>query len=178
MDWLPNDDAIRYFIKEIMPLLRRILPPVTLTVVGRNPSAGLIELSKSEVSVKIVGRVEDVRPYMEKAAVYIVPLRIGGGTRLKIYEAMAMEKTIVSTTVGAEGLSVTNGVDLLLADTPQAFADSIVKVLTDENFARGLAQQAAATVREKFSWCRVTANFAEVCEQTLAKRLATPSGTL
>jgi glycosyltransferase involved in cell wall biosynthesis len=101
MDWLPNEDAIRYFVREIMPLIKKKAPDVTLTVVGRNPPANLVDLSKEDPSLIITGRVDDVRPYMESAAVYIVPLRIGGGTRLKIFEAMAMEKVVVSTTIGA-----------------------------------------------------------------------------
>src|ERR687884_214619 len=88
--------------------------------------------------------LEDVRPYMERAAAYVVPLRIGGGTRLKIYEAMAMEKAVVSTSVGAEGLPVRDGVELLLADTPQDFAAAVVRVLTDHRLAERLGAQAAA----------------------------------
>src|SRR4030095_14168827 len=135
MDWLPNEDAIRYFIEQIMPRIRQVVPTVTLTVVGRNPYATLVELSKRDPSVVVTGRVDDVRPYMERAAAYIVPLRIGGGTRLKIFEAMAMEKAIVSTTVGAEGLPVTDGKELRIADTPESFADSVVKVLQNEALA-------------------------------------------
>src|SRR5256885_12142851 len=90
MDWLPNEDAIRYFTNEIMPRIKRVVPGVTLTVVGRNPFPGLIELGKRDPSVIVTGRVKDVRPYMERAAAYVVPLRIGGGTRLKIYEPMAV----------------------------------------------------------------------------------------
>src|SRR2546422_3169509 len=86
MDWLPNEDAIRYFTTKIMPLIKQQLPDLTLTVVGRNPYPALLELSRRDPSIIVTGRVEDVRPYMERAAAYIVPLRIGGGTRLKIYE--------------------------------------------------------------------------------------------
>ena len=91
MDWLPNEDAIRYYTEQIFPIIRRSIPDATLTVVGRNPYPGLLELSKRDPSIVVTGRVEDVRPYMERAAAYVVPLRIGGGTRLKIFEAMAME---------------------------------------------------------------------------------------
>ncbi|MGI8655345.1 MAG: glycosyltransferase, partial [Pyrinomonadaceae bacterium] len=116
MDWLPNEDAIQFFTKEIFPLVKRQVPDATLTIVGRNPYQSLIDLGKSDSSIVVTGRVEDVRPFMEEAGAYIVPIRIGGGTRLKIYEAMAMEKPIVSTTVGAEGLPVKNGEELILAD--------------------------------------------------------------
>src|SRR6476619_1446959 len=118
-----------------MPLIKKRVPDVTLTVVGRNPAPALVDLSKEDPSLIITGRVDDVRPYMDSAAAYIVPLRIGGGTRLKIYEAMAMEKAVVSTTVGAEGLPVVDGEEIVLADTPEAFAAAVVKLLRDESLA-------------------------------------------
>jgi glycosyltransferase involved in cell wall biosynthesis len=175
MDWLPNEDAIRFFTAEVLPLIKEQLPDVTLTVVGRNPFPSLVELSKRDPAIVVTGRVEDVRPYMERAAAYVVPIRVGGGTRLKIYEAMAMEKPIVSTTVGAEGLPLMNGTDLLLADTPEAFAGEVVRVLRDESFARRLGQQAAATVRARFSWARVAESFTKECERAVERHRAPES---
>jgi sugar transferase (PEP-CTERM/EpsH1 system associated) len=165
MDWLPNEDAIRYFSEQVMPRVRESIPGVTLTVVGRNPHPSLIEMSKRDPSITVTGRVEDVRPYMERAAVYIVPLRIGGGTRLKIYEAMAMGKAVVSTTIGAEGLPVRDGLELLLADTPEAFAGAVVRVLTDEKIARELGANASRLVRERFGWGKASEGFAAICQQ-------------
>lgn len=172
MDWIPNVDAIRYFYEQILPIIRAQIPNVTLTVVGRNPNRELIELSRKEPTITVTGRVEDVRPYMDSATAYIVPIRIGGGTRLKIYEAMAMEKPIVSTTVGAEGLPVKDGEDLLIADTPQSFADAVIRILTDDAFAGELGQCAAATVRARFGWDRVAARFTELCRQATKQRLS------
>ncbi len=169
MDWLPNEDAIRYFTEQIMPLIRQKVSDVTLTVVGRNPYPGLLELSKRDDSIAVTGRVDDVRPFMEKAAAYVVPLRIGGGTRLKIFEAMAMEKAVVSTSVGAEGLPVRKDEELILADTPEAFAGSVVRLLQDQELARRLGQRAAARVRETFGWRRVAEDFASICENTVNK---------
>ena len=165
MDWLPNEDGIRFFLREIMPLIKRKVPDSTLTVVGRNPPASLVEMSKSDSSLIVTGRVDDVRPYIEKAAAYVVPLRIGGGTRLKIFEAMAMEKAVVSTTIGAEGLPLEHGVELLLADEPQAFADAVVKVLTDASYAAELGRRAAANVRQNHGWEPVTESFISICRQ-------------
>lgn len=180
MDWLPNEDAIQYFTRQIMPRIKRAVPGVTLTVVGRNPYPSLIELSHRDPSVIVTGRVEDVRPYMEKAAAYVVPIRIGGGTRLKIYEAMAMEKPVVSTTIGAEGLPVHDGMELLLADTAESFAEQVVRVITDEQFARELGLRAAKTVRSTFGWDRVAAIFAGICERATqtgeTKRPASANG--
>jgi glycosyltransferase involved in cell wall biosynthesis len=96
-------------------------------------------------------------------------LRIGGGTRLKIFEAMAMEKAVVSTTVGAEGLPLSDGVELLLADEPAAFADAVVRVLTDSSYAAELGQRAASIVRKNFGWRQVTESFVSICQKNNAK---------
>ncbi|MBO0722349.1 MAG: glycosyltransferase, partial [Blastocatellia bacterium] len=165
MDWLPNEDAIRYFTAQILPLIRLSIPDVRLTVVGRNPFPGLIELSKRDPAIVVTGRVDDVRPYIERAAAYVIPLRIGGGTRLKVYEALAMERPLISTTVGAEGLPVSDGEELLLADTPENFAAAVVRVLHDRSLASRLGTRAAATVRERFGWDRVAESFADICRR-------------
>jgi sugar transferase (PEP-CTERM/EpsH1 system associated) len=172
MDWLPNVDAINWFCDEVLPLIRAKVPNVKLTVVGRKPGRELLELSERDSSVVVTGRVDDVRPYIENAAAYIVPIRIGGGTRLKIYEALAMEKPMVSTTVGAEGLPLRDGEELLIADTPAEFADAVVRVLADQAFASELGQRAATTVRERFGWERVAAVFAEICQHACDPRTA------
>ena len=169
MDWLPNEDAIRYFTEEILPLIQQRIPDVTLTVVGRNPYSSLVDLAKRNQSIVVTGRVDDVRPLIESAAVYIVPLRIGGGTRLKIFEAMAMEKAIVSTTIGAEGLPVQHEEDLILADTPEAFANAVVRLLSDQSYASGLGERAASLVRARFGWRHVAEIFAELCEHVVSK---------
>jgi len=167
LDWLPNDDAMRYFVNEILPLVRQKIPDIKLTVVGRNPYPGLIELSKQDPNIIVTGRVDDVRPYMDRAAAYIVPIRVGSGTRLKIYEAMAMELPIVSTTVGAEGLRLVDGRELLIADTPHEFAEGIVKLLSDADLAQGLGRRASELVRSHFGWSNAAAQFAGICESVL-----------
>ena len=172
MDWLPNEDAMRYFTEQVLPLIKARIPDATLTIVGRHPSQALRELSARDPSIEVTGRVEDVRPYIERAAAFIVPIRIGGGTRLKIYEAMAMEKPVISTSIGAEGLPVREGAELLIADTPENFAASVVRVLMDETSALALGARAAATVREKFSWRQVAADFVAICERAVAMRQA------
>ncbi|HEV2829280.1 MAG TPA: glycosyltransferase [Pyrinomonadaceae bacterium] len=166
MDWLPNEDAIRYFTEHIIPLIKRQVPEVTLTVVGRNPSARLLDLTKLDSSIIVTGRVEDVRPYIERAAAFIVPLRIGGGTRLKIFEAMAMEKAVISTTIGAEGLPVRHEAEVLLADSPETFANTVVRVLRNPSLGNDLGKRAANVVRQSFGWGPVADSFARICEHT------------
>src|SRR5579859_70687 len=115
MDWLPNEDGMTYFCREILPRIRRTEPDATVSIVGRSPTPAVRRLAEIR-GVEVTGRVDDVRPHIARGAVYIVPLRIGGGTRLKIFEAMSMARAVVSTTVGAEGLPVTAGHDIVMAD--------------------------------------------------------------
>jgi sugar transferase (PEP-CTERM/EpsH1 system associated) len=176
MDWLPNEDAIGYFAEAILPRVRQAVPGVTLTVVGRNPSGRVASLGRRDPAVRITGSVPDVRPYIERAALFIVPLRIAGGTRLKIYEAMAMEKAVVSTSVGAEGLPVRDGEDIVLADTPEAFAAAVTGLLKDPRRAEGLGRRAAAVVRAEFGWDRVAERFADTCAGLLPPRLSPVAG--
>jgi glycosyltransferase involved in cell wall biosynthesis len=168
MDWIPNDDAMRVCVQQILPRIRQAVPDATLTVVGRNPSSALLALAAREPGVVVTGRVEDVRPYMERAALFTVPLRIGGGTRLKIFEAMAMGLPIVSTRVGAEGLPVTDGQNILLADSPEQFASAAIRLLTDERRARAMGSDGSRLVREQGGWERVAGEFAAICERVAA----------
>src|SRR5437867_8365577 len=108
MDWYPNEDGILHFIDSTFPLIRREIPNVSFTVVGRNPT-GRIKAAAERAGVTVTGTVQDIRPYVAHSAVYVVPLRVGGGTRMKIFEALAMGKPVVSTAVGAEGLPLTHG---------------------------------------------------------------------
>jgi sugar transferase (PEP-CTERM/EpsH1 system associated) len=172
MDWMPNEDAIIYFSEEILPAITAQIPDVRLTVVGRNPTARLLALAQVNPQLTITGRVDDVRPYMNKAAAYVVPMRVGGGTRLKIYEAMAMAKPVISTTIGAEGLAVRNGEELLIADTPQTFAQAVVAVLQERAFAERIGQAAREVVCERFGWNRAASAFGQVCERIQKRRLA------
>ena len=133
MDWLPNEDGIFYFANEIFPLIRRQVPDATLCIVGRKPSRRLQDLASRVPNIQLTGWVEDVRPYLAQRAVCIVPLRIGGGTRLKIFEAMSMAKAVVSTSIGAEGLPVKNGEHLLMADEPASFAESTIRLLGNDS---------------------------------------------
>jgi len=155
MDWLPNEDAMLFFCREVLPLVRAELPDATLTIVGRAPTPAVKRLAEDYAGVRVTGRVDDVRPYMNDAAAYIVPLRIGGGTRLKIFEAMAMGKAVVSTTVGAEGLPVTDGEHVLLADTAPAFAGAIVSLVRDGQQRRALEDAGRALVVQRYDWSAV-----------------------
>jgi sugar transferase (PEP-CTERM/EpsH1 system associated) len=169
MDWLPNEDAIFYFVEAILPLIKEQHPSVSLEVVGRNPSRKLQGLLKAEKSVRVTGWVEDIRPFLARGSVCIVPLRIGGGTRLKIFEAMAMGKAVVSTTVGAEGLPVQSGQNIRLADTPNDFAASVVSLLRNSDQRRRLGVSARKLVDENYSWRTVAESFSHVLQDVLGR---------
>jgi sugar transferase (PEP-CTERM/EpsH1 system associated) len=152
MDWMPNVDGIVYFVEQILPLIRKKHPQATLWVVGRKPDRTIRAMAERDSSIKVTGTVEDIRPYIAKGAVYIVPLRVGSGTRLKIFEAMAMGKAVVSTTIGAEGLPVTSGVDVVLADTPERFANEVCRLLESPSERKRIGEAARSLVEEKYSW--------------------------
>lgn len=162
MDWLPNEDAIFWFMETILPAIRQELPDITVEIVGRRPSGTLKARAAREKGVVVTGQVEDIRPYVRHAAVYVVPLRVGGGTRLKIFEAMAMGKAVVSTTIGAEGLPVTHGQNIVLADEPEDFARQVVRLLRAPPERSALGQAARQLVESKYSWSAVAARFEEV----------------
>jgi glycosyltransferase involved in cell wall biosynthesis len=169
LDWYPNEDAVAHFVDEILPRVRAEVGAARFVVVGRNPSAKLREAAEAAGAV-VTGTVDDVRPYLAEATVCVVPLRIGGGTRLKIFEALAMAKPVVSTTIGAEGLPVTPGEHLVLADGPEDFARAVVALLRDPARRRALAAAGRALVEQRFSWGRVALDFETRCRTAVEER--------
>ena len=156
MDWAPNHDAMEYFYREILPLIRVEEPEVEIWMVGRNPPASLTRLVKGDRKVHLTGRVEDVRPFIDRSSVYVLPMRTGSGTRLKVFEAMASGKAIVSTPVGAEGLPVTHGENLMLAAEPAEFAKAVIQLVRDFELRRHIESGARALVERGFSWRAAT----------------------
>jgi sugar transferase (PEP-CTERM/EpsH1 system associated) len=172
MDWLPNEEGVLYFADAILPLIKQQCPGVSLEVVGRSPSRKLQALAARENRMRLTGWVEDIRPFVARGSICIVPLRIGGGTRLKIFEAMAMGKAVVSTSVGAEGLPVQSGENILLADTPNDFADSVISLLRDPNARKRLGTSARTLVQEKYSWPKVAESFVRTLQDVIARPAA------
>jgi glycosyltransferase involved in cell wall biosynthesis len=158
MDWMPNIDGMRWFLSEVYPIIRAAKPHCRLAVVGRNPPTSLIEAAKDPL-VTVTGTVPDVRPYLWQSDVSVVPLRIGGGTRLKIFEAMAAGTPVVSTTIGAEGLPVRHGSTIRIADTAQQLAAECLDLLEHTQKRYQLAENAKRLVVENFSWDQVTNKF-------------------
>ena len=162
MDWPANIDGVEYFCEQIWPRVIAAVPTATFRVVGRKPPERIQRLASD--SIEVVGGVDSVLPELHAASVFVVPLRIGGGTRLKIYEAMAAALPMVSTSVGAEGLEVTSGRDLILADDPGAFADAVVRLLNDEALRDKMGREALLTA-SRFDWSVIAEDFLAVLER-------------
>jgi glycosyltransferase involved in cell wall biosynthesis len=165
MDWMPNEDGVAYFVEKILPVIRRDIPEAAFWAVGRRPPRRLQALASS--GVVVTGAVEDIRPYLAKAALCVVPLRSGSGTRIKIFEAMAMGKAVVSTSMGAEGLPVRHGENIILADNPTDFARQVVDLLRDPLRRQRLGHAARQLVEENYGWPAVAAYFDRVMQAAL-----------
>ncbi|HEY4905595.1 MAG TPA: glycosyltransferase family 4 protein [Candidatus Sulfotelmatobacter sp.] len=164
MDWKPNIDGVEFFCKEIWPLILARIPKARFRIVGRDPHSRVRDLASA--SIEVTGNVPSIIEHLRESAVFVVPLRIGGGTRIKIYEAMAMGKATVSTTIGAEGLDVNDGRDILLADDTARFADSVCSLLLDREMRRRLEKAAAATAAQ-YDWSAITERFVEALQLTI-----------
>ena len=174
MDWLPNEDAILFFAREILPKIKTRIPGVKISIVGRSPSPHFIKTMREYPEIDVVGWVDDVRPMIKRHAAYIIPLRIGGGTRIKAYEAMAMGKAVISTSIGVEGLPLTPGVNVVIADDPESFARAVIGVLMDAVTRTRLEKEARAFVLQNVSWDKAADIFQEICRRVVAKKNVAP----
>jgi glycosyltransferase involved in cell wall biosynthesis len=155
LDWYPNVDSVEYFLREIFPIVRQGRPDATLRIVGRRPSEALMKRCSRVPGVIFVGEVADVYPHLARAAAFVVPLRIGGGSRLKILEALAAGKAVVSTSIGVEGLELASGKHLIIADSPTEFALSVERILASTPERRLLGSQGRLHVEAHHSWSAI-----------------------
>jgi polysaccharide biosynthesis protein PslH len=158
MDWYPNEDGVLHFLEAVYPRIRREAPGASFTVVGRRPSSRVRDAAAA-AGAEVTGTVADVRPHVASAAVYVVPLRVGGGTRLKIFEALAQGKAVVSTRVGAEGLPLVPGRHFLQADAPGDLAGAVLALLGDPARRAALGAAGRQLVAERFAWAQVAREF-------------------
>ncbi|MCE7987338.1 MAG: glycosyltransferase [Caldilinea sp. CFX5] len=172
MDYRPNVDAVLWFADEVLPLIQREAPTVHFQIVGMNPHPRLERL-RSNPAIEITGGVESVVPYFQAATIYVTPLRVGGGTRFKVLDAMLHGKAIVSTTLGVEGLGVRHEEELLLADTPTAFAAAILRLVNDIQTGGALGRQLGTNaqyfVKANYSWQQIIPKVEEVYRQVQAQ---------
>jgi glycosyltransferase involved in cell wall biosynthesis len=167
MDWEPNVDGVDYFCGEVWGAIKGEVPEARLRIVGRNPARRVAKWASE--SIEVTGRVPSVIEHLCQSSVVIVPLRIGGGTRLKIYEAMAAGKAVVSTSVGAEGLDVHHGRDIILADDAQAFSQAVIMLLRDGEL-RNRYEKAAAETAARYDWPTISERFGAVLESVAEKK--------
>ena len=168
LNYHPNTDGLLFFLREILPRLKARHPSLKVRIVGQQPPREIE--ARAGDGVEVTGLVDDVRPYIERATVIIVPLRIGGGTRFKILEAMAMGKAVVSTTIGAEGIDVHDGSDILLADEPETFAAQIGRLLDDAALRHRMGATARSLIEQRYSWSASVGRLEEFHAELLARR--------
>ncbi len=152
MNMFANRDAVMHFVDHIWPLVKAARPDARFDIVGQDPQPELLERARADSGLRVHGYLDDVRPLVRKAAVYVVPIRVGGGTRLKVLDALAQGKAIVSTAVGCEGIQVTHDKDILIEDDPQAFARLVVSLLNDPERRRSLGDRGRDLAVSRYAW--------------------------
>jgi sugar transferase (PEP-CTERM/EpsH1 system associated) len=167
MNMFANRDAVLFFLREIWPAIKQEIPEVRFYAVGQDPPSELLRMADGDSSVVVTGYVDDIRPLVAQSAVYVVPLRVGGGTRLKILDAMAMERAIISTSVGAEGINVTSGKNILLVDAPSEFAARTLELLRNPDLRAKLGLEARKLVESEYSWDRIGGRLQDAYESVL-----------
>ena len=163
MDWMPNIDGMLWFVDEVYPRIKAQRPDVSLDIVGRRPVAKIRQLAATDPSIQVVADVPDVRPHVAGGDLFIVPLRIGGGSRIKIYEAMAMRRPVVSTSIGAEGLPVRPDEDIAIGDSPAEFSAQVVRLLQDSQLKSSIASSGFHRVTENYQWKNVAHKLRNRC---------------
>jgi glycosyltransferase involved in cell wall biosynthesis len=166
MHYRPNIDGAIYFVRDVLPLILEVRPKAVFYIVGAGATSELKRLAGPNVVV--TDTVPDVRPYLNRASAVVVPLRMGGGTRLKVLEALSMTKAVVSTSLGAEGINVRSGTHLILADRPREFADAVLTVMHDRALATGLAERGRELVMREYRWETVVACLESFYHQLLS----------
>ena len=177
MDWPPNREGVQHFVKSIWPRVLVRYPHVKFTIVGRNPPASILDLERNP-GVSVTGTVSDTRPYINSASISVVPLYSGGGTRLKIFEAMAMKSPVVSTTIGAEGLEVTDGEHLLIRDTEERIAEAVCDLITDSALRERLSLAGYQLVHDRYTSEIVAKQFEQHCLDTVTACKERKSGAV
>jgi len=167
MNMFANRDAVMHFLDEVWPLVSAASPNVTFYAVGQDPPAELLQRARRDARIVVTGYVDDIRPFVRKSSVYVVPLRVGGGTRLKVLDAMAMGKALVSTSVGCEGIEVTPGKHLIVADTAPAFARSVLELLASPDRRLALGTAGRALVESRYSWRIVADSLVEAYQRAI-----------
>ncbi|MBM3321366.1 MAG: glycosyltransferase [Candidatus Eisenbacteria bacterium] len=152
MTWYPNAAGMSYYCRKIFPLIKAEVPNVVMNIIGRSPPRAVQECSLQDSAIRLHGFLPDIREVVGRSSVYVVPLTVGGGTRLKILDAFSCGKAVVSTSLGCEGIEVTPGENILIGDTPESFADQVVRLLRDKKMRERISTNARRLVEDKYGW--------------------------
>lgn len=169
MDYVANIDAVEYFVLEVLPRVRAEVPEARLSIVGRNPDPRVRRLG-GQAGVAVTGAVPSVRPYYRKARLSLCPFRVAGGTRLKIFESMALGVPVVSTSLGAEGIPYIHGENIHIAEDPETLARGVIRLMRDDEYHRRLAGNARRFVAERYSWSGIADRLAGVLAEMIGAR--------
>lgn len=167
LNWYPNYDAMKFFLEEIWPLLNAHLPHITMTIIGAAPPTWMQELARKQPNLRVLGFVDDVRPYLSEAQIYICPIRDGGGTKLKVLDALAMQIPLVADPIACEGIAVTDNDTVLYATNPAEYVQKISRLLENQNLYEKLAQQGRSLIEEKYSFISLGKKLADIYEECI-----------
>jgi glycosyltransferase involved in cell wall biosynthesis len=165
MHYPPNEQGALWFVEQVFPIITRAFPETRLLLIGGKPTRRIQNLGTKDARIEVTGYVEDLQPYLESSAVFVAPIHFGSGTRVKILDALAKGMPIVSTSFGCMGLEVTDSKDILLADTAEAFASAVIRLLHDRKFAESLASHGRRTIEERYDWRKVYRKLDEIYDQ-------------
>jgi len=165
-----NQDAVDYFLDQILPLVQSEIAEIKIDFVGKLPTPKLRKIAQQNSNIRICGYVEDIRDYVERADVFIAPIRAGSGTKLKVLNAMAQGKAVVTTSIGAEGIKVTDNEDIFIADTPQEFADKVVYLIKNPEVARKMGERARKVIEENYNWTDIGKEMENVYKSVIKNR--------
>ena len=167
LSWYPNREAVEFFIRRIWPTLKERIPELVVDVIGRGPTTEMLRLAESDQRFRVHGFVDDVRDYLWQAQVYLCPIRTGGGTKLKILDALASGCCIIADPFSCKGINVTNGVNVMYARTPKDYVDEIIKLLEDPALEKGLKKEGPKLIRNQYSYSEIGKQYAKILETLL-----------
>jgi glycosyltransferase involved in cell wall biosynthesis len=172
MKWYPNRSAMLFFADKVWPLLKKEVPDVKMTVIGREPPAEIMSLARNDEHFRVTGFVDDVRPYIDKTMVYVCPIQDGGGTRLKVLDALAMGKPIVAHPIALEGIDIEPEKHVLVARTPEEFVSQIVRLFRDSSLYRRLSEEGRRLVLEKYDFEKIGEKLSRAYNEVVNRRVS------
>ncbi|RLI62703.1 MAG: hypothetical protein DRO67_06900, partial [Candidatus Asgardarchaeum californiense] len=164
-----NRKSVEYFLKKIFPLIINEIPDIKVFFIGASPCSKLLNMAEKYPNIRILGYVDDIRPHVQKISIFIAPIISGSGTKIKVLNALAMGKPVVTTSIGAEGIDVTPGENIIIADTPEEFAEKVIELLKNPKKAKELGEKGRKLIEEKYSWDVISVKIYKTYDELLSK---------